>query len=295
MTSAADISEVDLSPISASQTAAREFLDTTGLLEKFAPLRTLNEQFHSENPQFSDLFPIIEADPEFLKRFLKFANGGWFNARIQIDSPHSAFTQFGTEGFYKVSLAAFLAHSIGELGTRFKIWPHLEGVARTAQSVAIQLAPTFVEDVFATGLFHDALVPPMERALPDYLYFLECAMNMDPHVTRLETNCHKFDHAQGAGELASILAFEPHIVEAISKHHSDKLSAVSEGPARTVLSVLVLAKKILNLKRAEKRKGFETPAEKLLLIDMAAALGVSTARIHHAISGILDDLHVPEA
>lgn len=294
MSSDAAILEPTLTPISEpSANPARDFLHATGLLEKFAPVKTLNEQFQTEHPQFTDLFPVLEADPELLKRFLKFANGGWFNSRISIDSPYSAYTQFGTEGFYKVTMAAFLAHGIGELGTRFKIWPHLESTARVAQSIAFDLAPKFVEDAFAAALFHDALVPPMERALPDYLYFLECAMNLDPHVTRLENNCHKFDHAQAAGELASTLAFKPHIVEAIARHHENP-AAVTDPNARTVLSLLILAKKTLELKLAEKRKSFETASEKILLTNLATALAVTPARIQTALRNILDNFTVSE-
>lgn len=280
-------------PVDAEQTKANpaaEFLARAGLVAKLEPLKTLNKEFQTDHPHFDDLFKIIEADPVLLKRFLKFANGGWYNSRIQVDSPYMTFTRFGTEGFYKIALASFLSHGIGELQSRFKLWPHLETVARVGERVAAQLAPKSAEDIFSAGLLHDAVVAPMERELTDYLYFLECAMNMDPLVTNLENNCHNFDHAEAAGELAKELAFAPRVVEAVANHHKETLAVVTKPESKTVLSLLLITKRILWLLRTEKRKAFETVNEKALLTEIAAALDASTGRVQSTISDILEDL-----
>jgi HD-like signal output (HDOD) protein len=272
-----------------------EFLTRISLVEKLASLKPLNEQFQSDNPQFQELFPVIEADPELLKRFLKFSNCGWFNSRIKVESPYMAYTRYGTEGFYKLSLAAFLAQGIGEIGTRYKIWPHLESVARTGETVAAQFAPKYSEDIFAAGLLHDAVVPSMERELTDYLYFLECAMDLDPFVTRLENSAHNFDHAQAAGEIAAALSFKPHVVAAITHHHSLTLTCVPEGRSRALLALLLITKRILALRRTDKRVSFETPSEKKLLEEISLILAVTPNRIQLTVRDIVDDLRLRDA
>lgn len=272
-----------------------EFLARTALIEKLAPIKPLNEQFQSDNPQFQELFPVIEADAELLRRFLKFSNCGWFNSRIKVDSPYMAYTRYGTEGFYKVTLAAVLAQGIGEIGTRYKIWPHLEGVARVGETLATILAPKYREDIFAAGLIHDCVVPSMERELTDYLYFLECAMDLDPFVTRLENSAHNFDHAQAAGEIATALNFKPHVVDAVTQHHSLSLTTVPEGRSRALLALLLLTKRIQMLRRTEKRTCFETASDKKLLEEISHILASSPNRIQLTVMNVVDDLRVRDA
>jgi HD-like signal output (HDOD) protein len=279
----------DVLPVDPSDPAL-EFLNSTGVLPKLIALRTLNTEFRKDHPSFDEVFKAIEADPDLLKRFLKFANGGWFSSRVQVDSPYMAFTRFGTQGFYKLALAALLSQGIGELGTKFKIWPHLEAVARVGESIARELAPKSIEDVFSAGLLHDAAVAPMERQLPDYLYFLECAMNMDPLVTTLEKNCHGFDHAEAGKCLAGALAFGDHIVEAVAHHHDESLAALSTNESKVVLSLLLLTKKAHWMLRTEKKKGFETSAEKSLLSEFSLALNVSSGRIQNVLSDTVEAL-----
>jgi HD-like signal output (HDOD) protein len=275
--------------------AARQFLDRLGLIEKMAPLRQLNQEIRSDHPQMDELYRVIEESPEFSKRFLKFANGAWFNSRIEVDSPVMAFSRFGTQGFYRLILATFLQESIGDLSTKFKIWPHLEWTARGGEMVARELAPKFADYTFAAGLLHDAIVPSMERELQDYLYFLECALNLDPVVTSLESNCHEFDHAQAAAELAHALSFEDCVVHAIAGHHYETMSSVPAGDARAVLGLLLVTKRALGIVRGQRKNPFESAAEKTLLREIADALGVSSGRIVNAIADVVDMLHLPAA
>lgn len=279
----------------APPTPAREFLAKQGFFEKLGPLRALNTEMRLETPQMAELFPTIEADPEILKRFLKFANGGWFNTRIQVDSPYMAYTRFGEEGFYKISLATFLSGIIGDLTTRFRIWRHLERVARIGESIASALAPAYSDDLFVAGLLHDAAVPAMQRELEDYLYFLECVLGLDPVVTSMEHHCHQFDHAKAAGELAQAAAFEDYIVEAVINHHNESMSAVSPGKARVVLGLLICAKRAMAVGKGELKAPFTTATEKVLLREIATALGVSNGRVLLALSEIVELVKIQEA
>jgi len=267
---------------------ASEFLAKVGLQSKMQTVQALNAQMALEHPHIEELFPTIEGDPALLKRFLQFANGGWFNTRIQIDSPYMAYTRFGTQGFYRIALAAFVSEGIGELTTRFRIWPHLQSVARTGEMLARQLAPKFVDDVFAVGLMHDAVAPAMQRELQDYLYFLECALNIDPLVTSLESECHGFNHAQAAAELAAALHFPAHVIEAIARHHADDIADVPAGDAKTTLALLLVTKRAIWVQRTGRRSAFETTTEKALLAEIASALNVSTARIQQAVMDLVD-------
>jgi HD-like signal output (HDOD) protein len=285
-------SEADARP----PTPARLFLDKLGLVEKLTPLRELNRQMSLEHPQFDqELFNAIDENPSVAKRFLKLANGSWFNSRIQVDSTYMAFTRFGIDGFFRLMIGAFIGESIGELSTRFKIWPHLETVARTGETLAQKLAPNLADEIFVAGLLHDAVVPPMQRELQDYLYFVECALGVDPIVTGLESRCHDFDHAIAAGELTSALGFDPAIVEVISAHHNESMSAVSTGNARAILGLLLTTKRALSLSRGNKKNAFETATEKSLLREIGVALNVSTGRIIHAVSDVVESLKVEES
>lgn len=280
------------SPASA---AAIEFLNRMGLINKMAAVRVLNGEMRQEHPQLDELYNLVEGSPDITKRFLKFANSPWFNSRIEIDSPTMAFSRFGTAGFYRLVVATYLQDSIGELSTKFRIWPHLEWTARAGEMMAQQLAPKYIYEIFGAAILHDAVVAPMQRELQDYLYFLECALGIDPVVTGLETNCHGFDHAQAAAELASALDFDACVVEAIRAHHNESMSAVAEADARTVLSLLHATKRALAIARAQRKTAFESAAEKTLLREMADALGCSTGRIVNAISDVVDSLHLPAA
>src|SRR5687767_4871152 len=102
-------------------TPARKFLDRLGMIDRLAPIGEMNNEIRLEHPNLENLYRAIEASPDLLKRFLKFANSSWFNSRVQVDSPLMAFTRFGTEGFYRLVLAAFLQENVGELSTKFKI------------------------------------------------------------------------------------------------------------------------------------------------------------------------------
>jgi HD-like signal output (HDOD) protein len=241
------------------------------------------------------LYNIIEASSDLTKRFLKFANSPWFNSRVQVDSPIMAFSRFGTEGFYRLALATFVQDSIGELTTKFRIWPHLEWGGRAAEMVAQQLAPNYTDEVFVAGMLHDALVAPMERELPDYLYFLECALNIDPVVTNLEKSCHEFNHAEAAAELAKALEFEPAVIEAIRVHHQETMSEVAEGAPRVIAALLSITKRALSIARSQRKLPFETASEKALLREIAAALGCSTGRVINVISDVVENLHLPTA
>jgi HD-like signal output (HDOD) protein len=282
-------------PTQVSATPARLFLDRIGLIEKMAPIRDLNREIKLEHPQLDNLYSAVENDPEIHKRFLKFANAAWFNSRIQVDSPLMAFTRFGTQGFYRLILATFLQGSIGELSTKFKIWPHLEWSARAGEMMARQVAPKYIDQVFAAGLLHDAVIPSMERELQDYLYFLECALDTDPIVTGLESSCHNFDHAQAAAELARALDFEEAVIEAIAGHHNENMSAASTGDARAILGLLLTTKRALSIVRGQKKNAFESATEKALLREIATALNVSSGRIVHAVGDVVDLLHLPTA
>src|SRR4051812_15570002 len=207
-----------------SSSAAIEFINRVGLIEKMSPLRTLNQEMRLDHPQMDELYKIVEATPEITKRFLKIANSPWFNSRLQIDSAPMAFSRFGTEGFYRLVVATCLQDSIGELSTKFRIWPHLEWTARAAEMVADQLAPNQRHELFGAAILHDAVIAPMERELQDYPYFLECALGIDPVVTSLENNCHDFNHAQAAAELAQALDFAPSVLEALRAHHLETMS-----------------------------------------------------------------------
>ncbi len=273
-------------------TPARAFLDKSGLITKLEPLRLLNEQMQKEHPQLDDFFPGIESDPAQLKRFLGFANCGWFNSRIEADSPYMAYTRFGTEGFYKICLATFCAEAIGELPTRFRIWRHLEMVATTGELLARELAPRFIEDSFAAGLLHDAAVAPLERELPEYVYLLECVLCTDPVVTALENKTHGLDHAQVVAELAQAMSFKDYIVEALAHHHNESMSAVAPGNARAVLGLLLATKRAIQVHRGQKKAAFETGTEKVLLSEIAAALGVTSGRVLHSIGEVVELLNI---
>ena len=282
-------------PSPQAPSAAIEFLNRMGLVNKMAPVRALNAEMRQEHPQLDELYNQIEASPDITKRFLKFANSSWFNSRIQVDSPMMAFSRFGTAGFFRLVVATYLQDSIGELSTKFRIWPHLEWSARAGEMIAQQLAPKYIYEIFGASILHDAVVPPMQRELQDYLYFLECALGIDPVVTGLETNCHGFDHAQAAAEFASALDFDPCVVEAIRAHHNESMSSVPEGDSRIVASLLHATKRALAIARAQRKTAFESPAEKNLLREMADALGCSTGRIVNAISDVVESLHLPAA
>jgi HD-like signal output (HDOD) protein len=274
---------------------AREFLNRLGLLERLSPVGEVNREIRVEHPQFDNLYRTIEGSPDLLKRFLKFANSSWFNSRIQVDSPLMAFQRFGTEGFYRLIVATFLQENIGELSTKFKIWPHLEWSARAGEMVAQQLAPKYSDEVFTAGLLHDCMIAPMERELQDYLYFLECALNVDPVVTGLENSCHGFDHAQAAAELARALSFKESVIDAIAGHHHESLTGLPAGESRTVLGLLLCTKRALSVAHGQKKNAFETLAEKSLLREVATALNVSSGRIVNAIADVADMLHSPAA
>jgi HD-like signal output (HDOD) protein len=283
------------SALEKSSEAAVQFLNRIGLIEKMAPLRLLNQEMRQEHPQMDELYRIVEATPEITKRFLKIANSPWFNSRLQIDSPMMAFSRFGTEGFYRLVVATYLQDGIGELTTKFRIWPHLEWTARAAEMVAEQLAPSHQHLVFGAAILHDAVIPPMERELQDYLYFLECALAVDPVVTNLETNCHQFNHAQAAAELAGALDFEPAIVEALRAHHSETISSITDRDARIILGVLLTTKRALSVARSQRKTSFETPAEKILLREIADAFDCSTGLVINVIAEVVDNLHLPAA
>lgn len=283
------------SALADSSPHALEFLNRMGLIDKMAPVRALNKQIRLDHPQMDELFTTIQASADLTKRFLKFANSPWFNSRIQVDSPSMAFSRFGTGGFYRLMVATYLQDSIGELSTKFRIWPHLEWTARAGDMVAQQLAPKYADETFAAGILHDAVVAPMERELQDYLYLLECALGVDPHVTSLETDCHEFNHAQAATELARALDFQDTVVQAIFAHHSENLPALPDAKARAVCSLLFVTKTAIAVARNQKKNSFETAAEKNLLREMAAALGVSTGRIVNTIADVVDNLHLPAA
>ena len=287
----ADSTLTDIQPAS----PARLFLDKLGIIENMAILRELNQEYRLEHPGMDNIYKAIEQSPELLKRFLKFANSSWFSSRIQVDSPLMAFTRFGTEGFYRLTIATFLQNNVGELSTRFKIWPHLEWTARAGEMVAQQLAPKYSDEVFAAGLLHDALVAPMERELQDYLYFLECALDVDPVVTGLENSCHNFDHAQAAAHLARALSFNDSIVEAVAAHHHESLSMLQSPEARAVLGLLLCSKRALSVSRGHKKTAFETATDKALLREIAVALNVSSGRVVNAVSDVVELLHTPGA
>ncbi|HUS34404.1 MAG TPA: HDOD domain-containing protein [Verrucomicrobiae bacterium] len=290
--SAAEI-DSEASTETKTATPAREFLDRLGMIDRMLPIAEVNQEIRLEHPNFENLYRGIEASPDLLKRFLKFANSSWFNSRIQVDSPLMAFSRFGTEGFYRLVLATFLQENVGELSTKFKIWPHLEWSGRAGEMVAQQLAPNYSDETFAAGLFHDAMIAPMERELQDYQYFLECALQVDPVVTGLENSCHGFDHTQAAAELARSLNFDQSVVDAIAAHHHESLSTVPAGDSRTVLSLLLCTKRALSVSRGQKKNAFETATEKALLREIAAALNVSSGRVVNAIADVVDLLHVP--
>jgi HD-like signal output (HDOD) protein len=272
---------------------ARAFLDHTGLIQKLAPIRELNQQMRLEHPQMDNLYRVVEESPELLKRFLKFANSSWFNSRIQVDSPLMAFTRFGTAGFYRLMLTTFVQESIGELSTKFRIWPHLEWSARAGEMVAQQLSSKYVDKTFAAALLHDAVVAPMERELQDYLYFLECALNVDPVVTGLEHSCHEFNHAEAAAELARALEFDEPIIDAIAGHHNESMSAVPAGDSRVVLGLLLTTKRVLSIAHGQRKNAFDSATEKALLREIAAALNVSSGRVVNTITDVVDLLHLP--
>lgn len=263
----------------AAVSPARAFVAKTGFVAAMESLRTLNEEMKLEHPGMDVLLGVIENSEIAHRRFIRLCNGTWFNSTVQVESAYEAYNRFGTAGFYKIAAAACLVTGIGELPGRSKIWPHLEAVARTAENVALELAPDLADEAFCAGVLHDAMVPAMSKESPDYIYFIECAIETDPVVAGMERDSYQFDHAEAAAALAQELGFSGAVVEAVRVHHHESISAIEDPKQKRLVSLLMIAERICSIRRVKADDIFNNPPEQALLNEISAALEAPVAKI----------------
>lgn len=268
--------------VEADATAARAFIEKTGMLDALSAVRVLNEQMREVQPGMEEMIAAVEGHEIAYRRFIRLANGPWFNSRIQVESAYEGFNRFGTAGYYKIAVAACLVSGIGDFANRIKIWPHLEAVARTAENIGHELAPEVADEAFCAAILHDALMPAMSKELRDYMYFIECALETDPMVAGMERQDYQFDHAEAAALLGRELLFPETVLEAVRCHHHESISAISDPRTAKVLSVLMIAERVCSIRRVTANDIFNNPPEQTLLNEIASTLGVPTAKIMRA-------------
>lgn len=266
-------------PAAVEAAPARAFIEKFRFVEAMQSVRTLNEQMRETHPGMDEMLAAVESSEIAHRRFIRLANGTWFNSRVDVESAYEAFNRFGTAGFYRIAVAACVVTGIGDFASRAKIWPHLETVARTAELVALELAPDLADEAFCAAVLHDAMVPAMSKDLPEYIYLVECAIETDPIVTGMERESYGFDHADAAALLARELGFSEQIVEVVRGHHNESISNISDARCARLMAVLMIAERICSIRRVTANDIFNNPPEQALLGEISTALGVPVERI----------------
>jgi HD-like signal output (HDOD) protein len=273
-------------PADESAQRAREFVDRFGVVSSTEFVRILNREMQEEEPTFADVFAQMRQGTILASiltsKVVDAANATLFGASVKVDSPEMALTRLGTQTFSRVALNSALRMGLGESGAgQVKMWAHAEFVGRLADALARQLSPARRATAQVLGLLHDCALPLLMQGVKDYKPFADAALGANPAVVEEEQAAFQLDHALVAGELAERWLFPAPVQLAVRHHHSRTLSVIKDAEARALLGLLVLAERVAAMTQGQMQQLFPTPMDRVLLEEIAAALGTDRDRVHN--------------
>jgi len=200
--------------------------------------------------EISDIVELFQTNSALSARLLKLANSVFYGLRGEVTSVYRATVLLGIKTIRSLAVTVW-THSISNeyqeeelqdlLSTLFL---HSAAVAVIGQEIAKRVGPSYMDDVFLSGLLHDfGRLAMLCENLDTYENSLLKLKSRDrDDLFRAEAETFGFNHAELGGALATTWGFPEFLVQSAENHHNPSLCLESQP----IPTMVFLADKLAN-------------------------------------------------
>jgi HD-like signal output (HDOD) protein len=267
--------------------ALDRFIDESDLRERLSIMAPLNAEMALADSTFEPVMRLLKQDAPLAEFVRHAACSAYFGGRDQHCTMEEAFSRMGVAEFYRTVSTAVLHTRLGtNMGPDYI--SHADEVARLCEFTAGHCAPELAGDAYFTGLCHDAAVPAMSELLTDYQYFAEPALGHDAGVLELETECNQFTHCEAGAGIVEVMGFAGSVAAAVRYHHEPQRLLDLAGDAARLLSMVVLAERVIAVNLEQSASIFLVPTEDEVRQCCGQALGLDESQLDAWTSKLLE-------
>lgn len=184
----------------------------------------VSEIIESPTASAADINRVIRQDMALSARILRLVNSSFYGFPRRISSITHAVVILGFNTVRNVTLSAFVLDAFAARDLPFghrEFWIHSLGTAVAANTLAKRWGASEAEDAFMGGLLHDIGKTVLHQyARDDFAAVLKVVKEKDCLIYDAERECIGTTHAEMGGALLDAWHLPPHLVEAVTFHHS---------------------------------------------------------------------------
>ena len=246
----------------------------------------LNVEMAHPKATFEPVLTALAADPSLASFVIQAACSAHFGGRANSCTLTEAFARLGVTEFCRQLVTAVVQLKICK--QRFpKCTAHAEEVGRLCELIAAVSAKELRLAAYCTGVCHDAGVPVIFDAVTDYRYLADRALANDPEVLPLERGCAGVSHCDVSAELVATMGFAASVAAAVRLHHEPDRLCQLTGESARLLSMLIIAERVIGVVVGDVEAVFEKLVEDELRQHCLQALDLESDRLDATIVELL--------
>ncbi|MBB1486039.1 HDOD domain-containing protein [Oceanospirillum sediminis] len=217
-------------------------------------LITIVELMKTGDPDAGEIAEILKKDVYLYASVLAAVNTPHTGLCKKITDLSHAITLLGVDKLFAIVRLAALKNSLSKTGRLDRFWDSATEVAELSASLAKKLTDADSHKAYTLGMMHDCGIPLMLESQPEYKAFLRTVNGNDlTSVSIAEQERFGIDHFALGADIAEKWYMPEYICDAIrlQAHYDQVLTSDIEcsDEARTLLSILILAKDISSIYR----------------------------------------------
>ena len=211
-------------------------------------------------PDLNEISQLISRDASICGSVIKVANSPYYGLGQPVTSIDQAIMLIGVDAVINTVNGVSTRQSLvdmsklNDMDVMFlnRFWDAAEDMAKIAQLISNQLQLENPSSMYLLGLFHNAGIPLLVQAYPNYRDILAEAYALeDATITAIEDKHLNTNHAVLGYYLARSWKMPLFICDAITEHHNLQYllsdSSSKGGPILNMLSILKLAEHLVGL------------------------------------------------
>lgn len=190
---------------------------------------------------------VISKDASLTAKVLKIANSPFFSGGRSIDSVGRALNVMGLNTFKTVVLKSALSEVFaqGDSASFETFWRHSELAALCCDIIAQRCVPKLAGSAYLAGMFHDCAIPVMQAKFDDYADLLKQSLHYCAKVIPLEESRYSTSHSTIGYFFAKSWKLPEAVCKAISHHHDETLTNLTDETEKTLVAMLMLSEYII--------------------------------------------------
>ena len=159
----------------------------------------------------------------------------------------------GLKRFYSLVLTSVAREVLGFDGRKVeKLWEHSLLVAKLCDTIASKVKRLSAEEAYLIGLFHDAAIPVLLTARPEYNTVLEHVIEFGGDIVAMEEKTFNTHHALVGAVLTRSWGLPRQVYTVIRYHHDHDLACFDEDTIKKQSAVLMLADELARCVKSQK-------------------------------------------